>query len=75
MTIQTSGDGRTLAVLFTCSRCRAKTILPYEECMKGETYGYLHNSTLPEGWEYQIHGPLLCPKCAEEYHEFMRGAK
>lgn len=76
MSIETRGSGRTLTVLFTCSRCGAETLLPYDDVMKGEHYGYLRNSELPRGWEtigYSFR--LFCPKCVEGFNAFMKAGK
>lgn len=75
--MQTKSNGRTLAVLFICDRCKSKAVLPYDECMKGETYDYLHNSTLPDGWAYHggYNGPMLCPDCEKRYQDFMNMKK
>ena len=74
--IQTKSDGRELAIVFTCTRCKAQKVVPYEECMKGENYGYLHNAELPEGWfDHSSFGPLLCYKCNLDYEEFMKNGE
>lgn len=73
MGIQTEGAGRELVVKFTCKRCGDIDYLPYDDCMKGEHYDYLHNSTLPVRWS-KIDYPetLLCPECTKAYKVFMR---
>lgn len=64
--------GRELMVSFCCSRCGKKDVMPYDEAMPGEHYGYLHNSKIPEGWR-ECHSDLLfCPRCYAQYQQFMR---
>ena len=74
--METKSSGRTLAIIFTCNRCKEHKVLPYSECMKGETYEYLHNSTLPDGWKEHGYGSqILCDKCQRDYEQFMRYTK
>lgn len=72
MALQIRSDGRELMVKFTCFRCKKSESLPYDAVMNGETYGYLHNSDLPEDWEKVGYGStILCPECSKQYKLFM----
>lgn len=71
MPIETNSEGRELMVQFTCRRCKCKAILPYDEVMTGEHYGYLHNSKLPPGWDKIGYSSIVCEVCAKAYEEFM----
>lgn len=71
MIIQTYDEGRRLMVQFECRRCGCAEVRPYSEVMTGEHYGYLRNSELPKGWQKVDYCTLLCPKCYDEYAEFM----
>lgn len=65
-------SGRELAVIFTCSRCKAKQVLLYKDVMKGEHYDYLRNSLLPDGWDSHGYSQIFCPRCVKEYQDFMK---
>lgn len=75
MSIETRGAGRELMVQYTCRRCGCKAVLPYDEVMTGEHYGYLHNSKLPERWHELPGHVLLCEGCFEKYKAFMNPAQ
>lgn len=70
-------DGCTLMVKFTCQRCGGIHLDKLEDMDKDpESYGYLHNLTLPEGWmRLGIFSPLLCPECVRAYARFMQNEK
>lgn len=72
MALQIRSQGRELTVKFNCFRCTRIEYLPYDKVMDGETYNYLHNSKLPDGWDTVGYGTLLCPDCIAEYKVFMR---
>lgn len=69
--MKTEVNGRTIAVIFTCARCRKKETVPFGQCMKNESYNYLLHSTLPDGWREHAGSSVLCPVCATEYRNFM----
>lgn len=67
-------NGRTLMVKFKCHRCGVEHIDELEKYDKDpQSYGYLHNLSLPKGWVDLLHGPLLCPACVAKYKAFMEG--
>lgn len=66
--------GRTLMVQFTCSRCGATAIIPYEEQAES-TEGNLQCFEPPKGWiePSSRYVDLLCPECAAAFAAFMKG--
>ena len=73
--MQIRSSGRELTIKFTCCRCEKTEYLPFDIAMQGETYGHLHNSKLPEGWDSVGYSQILCAECAKEYELFMNGGK
>lgn len=69
---ETESSGRELVIKFTCRRCGKETYLPFKNAMKGDTYGYLHNSEVPKGWRGMgLWNGLICEECAGKFDEFM----
>lgn len=69
-----SADGRTLAVIFTCARCkeqRVELLEAHDKDFGAETYGHLYRINPPSGWVDLLHGPLLCQHCYAKYQKFM----
>ena len=62
--------GRRLMIEFTCRRCEGTRVEPLEPLVDNDTYGYLHNIKLPEGWTGFVGFPM-CPTCTKELKEFM----
>lgn len=70
--METKSEGRELMVEFTCRRCKRKKLERYEDVMKGETYGYLHASKLPEGWGTIGYSSIACQECVAAYERFLK---
>lgn len=71
---ETKASGRELVIKFACRRCGTETYMPYKQAMENDTYGYLRNSKLPEGWqETGMWCGVLCKECGEKLAEFMKG--
>lgn len=69
-------DGRELMVRFTCQRCSDYVVEPLTaDKIEKESYGWLRYIKKPEGWVDLLHGPLLCPKCYEQYKKFLRNER
>lgn len=71
-----SDSGRTLYVEFKCHRCGATHYETLEQANKrsgGESYGYLHNISIPPEWGTIGYSTIVCEKCAKAYTEFMQG--
>jgi hypothetical protein len=75
MPIETRSEGRELMVQFTCRRCKNKALMPYDTVMTGEHYNYLHNSSLPPGWDKIGYSTIVCETCAKAYEMFMNPTK
>lgn len=72
MKIVCKEHGRELMIRYTCCRCKAQELLPYESSMK-ESYDILSHSEIPKGWVDASHGnELFCSNCWEEYLKFLR---
>ena len=69
--METKADWRELMVQFTCSRCKAQRIEKYADVMKSETYGFLRNSELPEGWDTIGYSRVVCGECKAAYDRFI----
>ena len=69
------GFGRTIAVRFTCYRCRKAEFLALKSCLPKD--GPVHNLSdleTPPGWRNGgFYYPTFCPECAEKYDRFMKG--
>lgn len=64
-------SGRTLMVQFKCGRC-GKTQLEEASLQGRLDGGNILNYTPPAGWlNSGMHHPLFCPKCAEEFRNFL----
>ena len=64
--------GREVMVAYTCSRCGAQVFYPLKDMLEKESYGYLHNTKLPNGW-HEVNSSLLCHDCSEAFARFMKG--
>lgn len=69
--METRGRGRTLMVMYECTRCGKEEYMQYTEATKGG--GVLTNCKVPEGWAdagYFI--GLLCSDCFESLRKWMK---
>lgn len=71
MPIPRKSHGREVMVRFTCSRCGVKELASYDDVMREESWGNLHMSTLPNGWDNIGYSSIVCQDCAEAFKKFM----
>lgn len=65
-------DGRALAVIFTCGRCKKTETVKMKDCISEQYSPYLRQLNLPSGWkESWSNSKILCPECSEAYKQFM----
>lgn len=67
----TCEGGRKLLVQFTCSRCKKKECLPYDEVMIREHYDQLRYSQLPKDWGKIGYSSIACADCVKAFELFM----
>ena len=64
--------GRRLLVEFTCGRCGATALVPYEHSDNFSVRSNVQTNHLPQGWRTELPGlPLLCSDCKKALQEFM----
>lgn len=70
------GNNRTLAVIFTCSRCKNTKIAKLEDSLPKDDLKFsMYRLILPDGWvDLDDYNTTLCPKCAEAYKQFMNNS-